>query len=109
MSHLEITLAFQMKAKKLPKPEQEFRFHPDRKWRFDFAWPDHKVAVEVEGGVFAGGRHNRGSGFVEDTVKYSAAAELGWCVLRYTEKHILNGEAVQQIERVLAHGDNGTD
>lgn len=46
--------------------EREYVFHPKRKWRFDFAWPHIKLAVEVEGGVHAGGRHNRGSGFVAD-------------------------------------------
>ena len=29
------------------EPESELRFHPERKWRFDFAFPDHMVAVEL--------------------------------------------------------------
>ena len=44
----------------LPAPVPEFRFHPERKWRFDFAWPEHKIAVEQEGGVWIQGRHTRG-------------------------------------------------
>ena len=37
-------------------PEREFRFC-ERRWRFDFAWPSHKVAVEIDGGIFIHGRH----------------------------------------------------
>ncbi len=70
------------------EPEREFRFHPERKWRFDFAWPDHKVAVEVEGGQFSVGRHQRLSGFEADCDKYNSAALLGWAVLRFTSRMI---------------------
>jgi very-short-patch-repair endonuclease len=63
-------------------PVREHQFHPERKWRFDFAWPEAWVALEVEGGAFAGGRHTRGSGFREDLKKYNEATRLGWRVLR---------------------------
>lgn len=46
MSELEETLAFHLKAAKLPAPEREYRFDPERRWRFDFAWPDQMLAVE---------------------------------------------------------------
>lgn len=61
----------------------EYRFHPTRRWRFDFAYWPAKVAIEIEGGVYSRGRHTRGSGFVADCEKYNAAAELGWTVLRF--------------------------
>jgi len=64
--------------------EDEHRFHPTRRWRFDFAWPSKKIAVEIEGGTWTGGRHTRGAGFQKDCEKYNAAAVLGWTVLRFT-------------------------
>ncbi len=65
-------------------PEQEYRFHPDRKWRFDFAWPDSRLAVEIEGLTRGGGRHQRMTGYTSDCEKYREAVRLGWRVLRYT-------------------------
>lgn len=84
------------------RPEREYRFHPSRKWRFDFAWPQSMVAVELEGGVWTMGRHLRGSGFINDCDKYNAAAELGWIVLRYTTQHLQDMTTVIcQVSRVL--------
>ena len=65
----------------LPEPVPEYRFHPVRRWRFDYAWPLHKFALEVEGGIWTQGRHTRGSGAVADLEKYSEAALAGWRLL----------------------------
>lgn len=73
---------------KLPMPVREYRFAPPRKWRFDYAWPDLKIALEVEGGVWTRGRHTRGAGFLKDVEKYNAAASLGWLVLRCTPNQL---------------------
>jgi very-short-patch-repair endonuclease len=62
-----------------PRPEREYRFHPTRRWRFDFAWPAEKLAVEIEGR----GRHQTFIGFRNDCEKYNAALLLGWRVLRF--------------------------
>jgi very-short-patch-repair endonuclease len=67
-----------------PPLEAEYRFHPKRKWRFDFAAPGQKVAIELEGGSWTGGRHVTGIGFQKDCEKYNAAAMLGWRVFRFT-------------------------
>ena len=86
----------------VPTYQREHRFHPTRRWRFDFAWPDHKLAVEVEGGAWTGGRHTRGSGFVADCDKYNAATVLGWRVLRFTTSHLRDEQAViEQIQAIL--------
>lgn len=71
-------------------PEAEYRFAPPRKWRFDFAWPVMRVAVELEGGVWTHGRHARPMGMIQDMDKYNAAASLGWLVLRFSGSHLKN-------------------
>jgi hypothetical protein len=67
-----------------PALVSEHRFAPPRRWRFDFAAPEALVAVELEGGIYSGGRHVRGSGFEADCAKYNAAALAGWAVFRLT-------------------------
>lgn len=86
---------------KLPSPESEFRFHPVRKWRFDFAWPDQKVAVEIEGGAWTNGRHQRGKGFIADMDKYNTATLDGWRVFRFSGDHVKSGEAINLICEVV--------
>lgn len=76
----------------VPSPEREFKFHPSRKWRFDMAWPHQKVAVEIEGVLPGGGRHQQIQGFVGDAEKYEAALVLGWCVYRIPGTWIAIGE-----------------
>lgn len=70
----------------LPAYEREYRFAPPRRWRIDCAWPTHvpPVAVELEGGTFAGGRHTRGTGYAADCVKYNEMARRGWRLYRFT-------------------------
>lgn len=63
---------------------KELQFHPERRWRFDYAIPSCKVALEVEGGVYTHGRHTRPVGFLRDMEKYNTAAVLGWTVVRTT-------------------------
>lgn len=63
---------------------KELRFHESRRWRFDYAFPSYKVAVEVDGGVWTGGRHINPSGYVNDMEKLNTAASMGWLVLRIT-------------------------
>jgi very-short-patch-repair endonuclease len=76
-----------------------------RNWRFDFAWPDRKLAVELEGAVYAGGRHTRGKGFEADCEKANAAVLAGWRILRFTAAHIDTGYALETLEAALAMRD----
>ena len=71
----------------VPVPEREYRFHPKRKWLFDLAWPDVKLAIECHGNVWSG-RHTRGLGFTRDREKMNAATIAGWTVLELTSGHI---------------------
>lgn len=75
--------------------------HGPRRWRFDFAWPDRKIAAEVEGGTESGGRHVRPGGFDKDAEKYNAAAQQGWTVYRFTRRMVTSGEALNVIEKAL--------
>lgn len=92
------------RQRNLPEPIQEHRFHPPRRWRFDHAWPGHKLALEIEGGVWIGGRHSRARGFIADCEKYSRAALDGWCVLRTTPRALLSEMTLDWITEGLTRG-----
>ena len=96
-----VPLVLQIRAVGLPRPVEEFRFHPKRRFRFDLAWPVRKLAVEIEGGTWSRGRHTRGKGFAADCIKYNEAALLGWHVLRVTTEMVEDGTALAYIERAL--------
>lgn len=119
-SNLEETLDLHIRAAKLTDGmEREYRFAAIacggtgkglrarldaaelKDWRLDFAWPEKKLAVEVEGGVYSGGRHTRGVGFEEDAHKYNVLTLLGWRLLRFTGRAIQSGVALQSIEVAL--------
>ena len=81
--------------------EKEHRFHPIRKWRFDYAILDKMIAIEVEGGVFSQGRHTRGVGFSNDMEKYNNAVVLGWRLLRVTPSNLCSKSTFELIEKML--------
>lgn len=87
----------------LPVPVKEYQFAKElgRKWRFDYCWPDQKVALEVEGGVWTGGRHTRGKGFLGDMEKYNTATQLGWRILRTTPKELLTQNTIQLLTQLI--------
>ena len=78
----------------------EYRFHAIRKWRFDFIFKPN-IALEVEGGVWTGGRHTRGTGFKADIEKYNMAVELGWRILRCVPDDLCTMETVLMIKRAM--------
>ena len=88
----------------LPAPVKEFRFHPTRKWRFDYCWPDTKVALEIDGGVWTGGRHTRGKGFISDQEKTNEAQVSGWIVLRTIPKDAASGAVLELVKRAMECG-----
>ena len=98
-------------------PVKELYFHPSRKWRFDFAWPELMLAVEAEGGAESHGTKNRAgvvrksghltvSGFRKDCEKYNEAAILGWKVLRFTGAMITDGTAIVTIEKAIGKNES---
>ncbi len=78
----------------------EYRFAPPRRWRFDWAHPDRKVAIEIEGGVFVGGRHVRPVGYGQDCKSINEAAVRGWRVLRYTTEQFGRGRPLDDLQRL---------
>ena len=80
---------------------KEFRFCDKRRFRFDFCNVEKKIAIEIEGGIFANGRHTRGTGYLKDMEKYNLAQEMGFKVFRYTPQQITKIETLEQIKRVL--------
>lgn len=101
-SDLEAAMLHAIHGAGLPEPVVEHRFHETRKWRFDFAWPSLRVALEVEGGTWSGGRHTRGDGFERDAEKYAEAAIQGWLVVRVTGAQVEDGRALETLERAIA-------
>ncbi len=85
ISNFTMILLNRIEKAKLPKPVMEYKFCPDRKFRFDMAYPEEKIGIEIDGSVFAMGRHTRGVGFINDCRKLNLAATLGWKVLRYAD------------------------
>lgn len=101
-SALEEQLAYQIRLTGLPDPVREYKFHPDRRFRTDFAWPSKKLLVEVEGGIWMKkGRHTSGKGYESDCTKYNEATLLGYRVLRFTGNMVKSGTAITQIEEAL--------
>ncbi len=105
-------LAFQIRAVGLPEPLREYHFYPKRGWRADFAWPNQKLLVEFEGGIFVRaqkngqdyGWHQSVARMLGDMEKYNVAALLGFRVLRFSAKEVKSGKAVEQIEQALKGG-----
>lgn len=83
---------------------REYKFTPARNWRFDFCWPEQRVAVEIEGGVYMRvSGHTSAAGYQKDCAKYNAAIEAGWVVLRYTPQMVERypEACIRQIEAVI--------
>ena len=99
-SKLESKFLFLWRVAQGPPLEREVRFHPERKWRADFAHVASRTLIEIEGGIFMakGGRHTRGAGYAKDAEKYLEAVLAGWTVIRLTERQLEIGT----IERIGA-------
>jgi len=85
----------------LPRPQAEYRFHPTRQWRADFAWITERVVMEVDGGTWSGGRHTRGSGWQKDAEKRRAYAALGYLVLPVTPQDVATGIWVEPVREAM--------
>lgn len=80
---------------------KEYKFHETRKWRFDYAIPKYKIAIEVEGGVWIGGRHTSPKGFLGDIEKYNTATVMGWKVLRTIPDELCSNATLDMIRNII--------
>lgn len=101
MSAAEELFEAQLKEIETPAFIREHRFHPVRKWRFDFAWPQLMIACEVEGLHPGRGRHQTIKGYTADCEKYNEAAIMGWLVLRFPQNMVKSGFALETIQRLF--------
>lgn len=88
---------------------KEHKFHPTRRWRFDYAIPAHKIAVEVDGGVWIQGRHTRPQGYLNDLEKFNAAASMGWVVLKFTPDTICTTSTLNILRETINNRINERD
>jgi len=112
VSLIDALVDAQARAAGWPKPEREYRFHPTRRWRLDFAWPrgalidpfssGRPIAIEVQGGIWNRGKHGRGSGIVKDYEKLNHAQAMGWRVLQLTPQQVKNGELETWLRKIAA-------
>lgn len=87
----------------LPKPVAEFKWHPTRKFRADYAWPEHRVLLELQGGVYTFGKHGRGSGIVKDMEKVSEASALGWLTIQILPKDLMSVKTTNYVKQAIAN------
>ena len=80
---------------------KEYKFHPERRWRFDYAVPAYKIALEVEGGVWMQGRHTRPQGFLGDIEKYNTATLMGWRVFRTTPTDLYRTATINLLKMAI--------
>ncbi len=97
----KIVLAY-FKDAGLPQPLLEHKFHPDRRWRFDFAWPfPPQVALEVDGGIWIHGGHNRGAQMKATWEKENEAVIAGWRILKCEPKDLCTDATVNLLKRAI--------
>jgi very-short-patch-repair endonuclease len=102
-SKLEEILNLQIFENRLPEPTTQFKFLNNRKFKADFAWPNYKIIVEVEGGTWLGskGGHTNGKGYENNCEKYNLATFEGWKVYRFTGKMVKSRKAIKFLKEVF--------
>lgn len=87
------------------EPQPEFRFHHERKWRFDFAWVEAKVYLEVQGGIWQNGRHSRGAALLKEWEKLNTATAMGWRPLFCQPNDLCKPITIRSIKEALAYSE----
>lgn len=108
----EETMALHCRAAGVPEPQRQFLFAKalGRQFTADFGWPEFRLLLEVDGGVWrkGGGAHSHPTNIRRDMDKANAAALLGYCVARFTPEEVESGKALTFVQRYLRErGWNG--
>lgn len=90
----------------IPEPVFEHKFCDDRKWRFDVAFVEHRVAVEIDGGIWIGGGHNRGAQIKKTWEKENEAQIMGWKILKCEPEDLCLVSTTDMIKRALENLGN---
>ena len=98
-----------IRALGLPEPEGEVRFSPRRRFRADFAWPDRKLAIEIEGGVYTRQAHGSIGGVLRDIEKHNEYTLCGWRYLRFTPQDLADGTALAVLQEAWGLGVGGRE
>lgn len=88
-------------SEKLPAPIFEYKFHNIRRWRFDWAWLEQRVALEIQGGIFIMGRHSRGAALLKEWEKLNAAAIMGWRILYCQPSDLFKGKIFSPKQEII--------
>lgn len=104
MNALEEMFALQCEQAGLPTPVREYSAIPGRRYRWDFAWPDKRVLVEINGGTYAHMGHSTGSGIARDYEKSNLAMLAGWRTFVFDRRMVEAGTALDVTAKALGIG-----
>jgi hypothetical protein len=86
----------------LPTPETEYKFAaPDRKFAFDFAWPDSRVALESVGGIWQRGGHSGGAYQLRDMEKFNLGVVRQWRILQVPPSQLCTDETIAMVKLAM--------
>lgn len=100
MSKLEETFAYQLRLAGIDY-KREYRAIVGRKYRFDFAVMDHKILIEIQGGIWGPGGHSTGKGIMRDQEKLNLAQLNGWRIFQISSEHIKSGLGLKWIQQAI--------
>ncbi len=66
----------------------EYKFHPKRRFRFDYACVSEKVGIEIDGMIWHKGGHTSGTGRKRDMEKDAEAQLMGYRVFRFAPDEV---------------------
>lgn len=88
-------------SRDIPTPERQFLYAEGRKLRADFAWPEHRLLLEAQGGVYTRQAHGSITGILADIDRSNAAVLNGWRMLRVTPEMVRSGQALELIRAAM--------